>query len=228
MKEIKITKEDDKGYKTMIVKVPDSWADISLQDYLKYVKNCESMKDSYDVVRVLSNLCNISFEWIMDQPVEVFNEIIKITRFLENPLPQNMSSTIEIEGIPYQMNSRDQITTREYLDIESTMQQKSEDCIPKCLAIVLRPTGEKYDSTKIKERIILFKNQSIETIGPVLQFFLISAKASGVLSQAYSSIIRLVDLAAMLERNFSPSGVNTKSSISSAKEISEDMKKSLT
>lgn len=172
------------------IDVPESWADIKLKNYEAFYKSKpESVRDK---ITLISNICEMPLDVLLNWPAEVFNIIIDKTLFIFKPYEVEPSSEIIINGVKYSIPIEEKLSLGAYIDAEESI-KNGERPFSEVLAITCRPAGEKYDPDKTEKRASMFSALSVEEVQPLLSFFLRCSQELGTFTRAYTNLAKAIN-----------------------------------
>lgn len=176
-------------YNEAVIQVPESWADITIGHYEGFYKMEADNEEG--AIALIAAVCKTTPEVLRALPAEIFTAHIQNTInfvFTDNELPE--SAVIDISGGKWMVHTEDKITLGEWVDVEQA--QKGNNPLSGTLAVICRPVNEPYDATRTEEREALFRELPVDTVRPLLGFFLRCKTASEQLTQGYGSIAQAV------------------------------------
>ena len=155
-----------------------NWKDITIEVYDK-IRALETeivtQEQALDVnVKLLSILCDVDEETIINLPLAEFTILVGKTEFLKEMPKYTVEQYYEIgkgRVFEVQMNLRE-MTTAQFIDFQTFVKDKDNN-LKHLLACFLLPKGKKYgedyDIIEVAEH--LYKNMSIATARSVMFFF---------------------------------------------------------
>ena len=155
-----------------------NWKDITIEIYDK-IRALETeivtQEQALDVnVKLLSILCDVDEETIINLPLTEFTILVGKTEFLKEMPKYTVEQYYEIgkgRVFEVQMNLRE-MTTAQFIDFQTFVKDKDNN-LKHLLACFLLPEGKKYgedyDIIEVAEH--LYKNMSIATARSVMFFF---------------------------------------------------------
>lgn len=157
----------------------DKWDDITIEIYDK-IKNIEisdnlNEEEMIDVnIKLLSILCDVDEETIINLPLTEFTILIGKTEFLKEMPKYEIEQYYEIgkgKVFEVQMNLRN-LTTAQYIDFQTFIKDKDKN-LKNILACFLLPKGKKYgeDYDVVDVAEYLYKNMSIAKARSIMFFF---------------------------------------------------------
>ena len=161
-----------------------NWKDITIEVYDK-IRALETeivtQEQALDVnVKLLSILCDVDEETIINLPLTEFTILVGKAEFLKEMPKYTIEQYYEIgKGRVYevQMNLRE-MTTAQFIDFQTFVKDKDNN-LKHLLACFLLPFGKKYgedyDIIEVAEH--LYKNMSIATARSVMFFFILQYQA---------------------------------------------------
>lgn len=148
--------------------IPSEWSDVKLSQYEEWFESEIQTKE--DEVLFVSKVSGIDFTILQSLPLSFYNDLVQMIAFSLKDAKTTPKNSIVINDINYSINSENQLTLGEWVDVEETLKGSSNK-LSQILAIVCRPTGEKYNSENLQPRIVLFKNMTIDKLFPLFGFF---------------------------------------------------------
>lgn len=130
-------------------KVPNSWEDMTLGNYIDFFNFQDSKKDKevddlymIEVFEILSKC-----DEVLDVPINELRDLLSELSFLSELPKLNENKTILIDGNLYGCIDLNKMTTGEYISIKTLMGSEKTvlNGLPKLLAIILRPAEEFVD-----------------------------------------------------------------------------------
>lgn len=157
----------------------DKWDDITIEIYDK-IKSIEisdnlNEEEMIDVnIKLLSILCDVDEETIINLPLTEFTILIGKTEFLKEMPKYEIEQYYEIgkgKVFEVQMNLRN-LTTAQYIDFQTFIKDKDKN-LKNILACFLLPKGKKYgeDYDVVDVAEYLYKNMSIAKARSIMFFF---------------------------------------------------------
>lgn len=177
---VKVTIED------VEYNIPQTLKDVTIEQFDKWAMLTD-VKTNEDYVKLISTICNIPIDIIMNISTESFAQIANI---VQGVATYNFASTgdkrpyIDIDGTRYIINPMEKMTLGEWVDCDAVMKQ-DENRFAELLAILCRPLNEKYDSDNNEQRIELFKKVTMDEASKVIGFFLDLEKRLKIITQLY-------------------------------------------
>jgi hypothetical protein len=157
-----------------------NWQQITIEVYDKIRDldvDIKSEEEALDVnVKLLSILCGVDEETIINLPLTEFTILVGKTDFLKEMPKYTVEQKYEIgkgRVFEVQMNLRE-MTTAQFIDFQ-TLIKNQEKNTANILACFLIPKGKKYaeDYDVIEVAEYLYKNMSIATARSVMFFFIL-------------------------------------------------------
>lgn len=176
--------------------IPSDWCDVKLEQYEQWFDSNIITKE--DEVIFISKVSSIPLNVLKSLPVDFYNELTQMVGFALTDEKFKMNNSIVIDDINYSISYQDKLTLAEWVDTDAVLQGE-ENKLSSVLAIVCRPTGEKYNPDNLPERIELFKGLSMDKVFPLFSFFLTlnevstmiinhSLKVEGMVNQLHLNI----------------------------------------
>lgn len=161
-----------------------NWQQITIEVYDKIRDldvDIKSEEEALDVnVKLLSILCDVDEETIINLPLTEFTILVGKTDFLKEMPKYTVEQKYEIgkgRVFEVQMNLRE-MTTAQFIDFQ-TLIKNQEKNTANILACFMLPKGKKYaeDYDVIEVAEYLYKNMSIATARSVMFFFILQYQA---------------------------------------------------
>lgn len=152
-----------------MLKIPTSWKEIKLSNYEKWYMMQPSSHQ--ETVALVSFVLDIEVEEVLSMPISMFNDVVNVLSFIEH-FPDKVDNQIMIGDELYSITPTDKMTTAEYVDIDSLFANDESEKLSKALAILCRKRDEKYDSDLIEERQKIFADLTMDSVYPLIAFFL--------------------------------------------------------
>ena len=132
--------------KEIEIKIPTSYADVSLKKWLELQKDIESYKDNDEAVGavLLYHLCGLEANYLKSIPIDAYNEIRdELNTFIGNvELP--LKRFVTIDGIEYGFEPNlSNMTYGTYADISKFNTIAIDDNWAKIMNILFRPVNKK-------------------------------------------------------------------------------------
>ena len=161
-----------------------SWKDITIEIYDK-IRNLDvdikSEEEALDVnVKLLSILCDVDEETIINLPLTEFTILVGKTEFLKEMPKYTVEQYYEIgkgRVFEVQMNLRE-MTTAQFIDFQTLIKEQEKNTA-NILACFMLPKGKKYseDYDVVEVAEYLYKNMNIATARSVMFFFILQYQA---------------------------------------------------
>lgn len=166
--------------------VPERWEEVKLADYERWFMLDPQTKTEY--VNYVAAVCNVDRQVLLDAPTQVFDEVCKGIAFVfdNNFEPQSL---ITVNHKHYIISLADKLTLGEWVDMESVLDSDSTTKLSELLAILCRPTGEKYNPDLLEQRQAMFGDLTCDKVLPLISFFLSRKKQSDAISNLYSAAV---------------------------------------
>lgn len=169
------------------ITIPESWQDVSLQQYLKFYKAMKPYEGSEEystkIIEIAAYyLCNIDAITLVKLPLETFNEVSKaLMHLILSGKKQELVKSFEIGGIKYGfVTNLDQMTYGEYVDLVTYSKDVYENAALMC-SILYRPILEEhkgtyriqeYKGTNENQIELFYQKLTMDIIFGALSFFL--------------------------------------------------------
>tara|TARA_A100001201_G_scaffold125577_2_gene109927 strand:+ start:283 stop:885 length:603 start_codon:yes stop_codon:yes gene_type:complete len=168
-----------KNGKTKKYKVIESWADVTLEKWVKLIALKEKVK-SEEALETISVISDIPKKLIKELSIQDVAAIMKYIGELQLEENSSLHQIITIDGKQYGFHPNlEDLTLGEYADIETFIQNGIKEKMPEIMAILYRPIVEKekdvyaieaYDGN-IRVRAELMKKMTAEQVQGALVFF---------------------------------------------------------
>lgn len=161
-----------------------NWQQITIEVYDKIIAlECEVTTEEQALelnIKLLSILCDVSEDEIINLPLTEFTILVGKTDFLKEMPKYTVEQYYEIgkgRVFEVQMNLRE-MTTAQFIDFQTFVKDKDKN-LKHLLACFLLPKGKKYgeDYDIIEVAEYLYKNMSIATARSVMFFFTLQYQA---------------------------------------------------
>lgn len=142
-------------------KVPNSWEDMTLENYIDFFNFQDSNKDReiddlymIEVFEMLSDC-----DRVLDIPINELKDLLGELLFLSDTPKLNENKTILIDGKLYGCVDLNKMTTGEYISIKTLMGSEKTvlNGLPKLLSIIIRPAEEVIDSETGEKKLKIEK-----------------------------------------------------------------------
>jgi hypothetical protein len=168
-----------KNGKSKKYKVIESWADVTLEKWVKLIALKEKVK-SEEALETISVISDIPKKLIKELSIQDVAAIMKYMSELQLEENSSLHQIITIDGKQYGFHPNlEDLTLGEYADIETFIQNGLKQNMPQIMAILYRPIVEKekdvyaieaYDGN-IRVRAELMKKMTAEQVQGALVFF---------------------------------------------------------
>lgn len=158
--------------------IPSDWCDVTLEQYEQWFDSNIITKE--DEVIFISKVSSIPLHILNTLPVDFYNELTQMVGFALTDEKFKMNNSIVIDDINYSISYQDKLSLAEWVDTDAVLQGEKNK-LSSVLAIVCRPTGEKYNPDNLAERIELFKGLSMDKVFPLFSFFLTLNEVSTII-----------------------------------------------
>ena len=151
--------------------VPESWNDITVKQYQKFMQILKVQKDEHEkTMDIVSVFCNVDRKLLKKFKMKDLNKISNIITSMtkDNPSHIKMEKNIEFNNDKYGViPNMSEMTTGEFVDLESYCEESTEN-LHKIMSVLYRPIVkrkgsryqiEDYGATPIEERAELFKEE---------------------------------------------------------------------
>jgi hypothetical protein len=166
--------------KEVILNVPQSWGEVTLGNYQKYVATGESKEPTDVIYNTISSFCNVSTDIVKRFKLEDLKKVYNsLNKLIKVELNKSLINKIEIDGVTYGVHPQlDSMTFGEYVDIEEFTKENIGG-FHKVLAVLYRPITEekkgKYNiepyDTKHQDNAEKFKRVNMDVVNGLTVFF---------------------------------------------------------
>ena len=166
--------------KTIEIKIPTDWADVSIEKYVKYNHAMKELEDERQIIiKTISILCNISEHIVEVMKLKDLKKIqVNLQKLIGKPVNKNIINKIDINGVKYGFHPNlDELTMGEFVDVET---YAKENDIAKMMSVLYRPINkeegnryniEPYDFDKHSDNANQFQKLSINVGNAIAVFF---------------------------------------------------------
>ena len=184
------------------ITIPERWEDMTLKQYMGLqdiiTKSEDGSVNKYEVLAVLTDR---SEDDILSFPIVIVDKLMSCLEYLNHHPKYQPSDSTVIDGVEYTINYMEQMTVREYNDIEM-ISRNDPNNIAAYMAVMLRPvtkTVEKngkvwkenepytleYSNRFFDDNYEKFLQAKITDLLPVIGFFLLKGIEYSQLSNGY-------------------------------------------
>ena len=166
--------------KTIEIKIPTDWTDVSIEKYVKYNHAMKELEDERQIIiKTISILCNISEHIVEVMKLKDLKKIqVNLQKLIGKPVNKNIINKIDINGVKYGFHPNlDELTMGEFVDVET---YAKENDIAKMMSVLYRPINkeegnryniEPYDFDKHSDNANQFQKLSINVGNAIAVFF---------------------------------------------------------
>jgi hypothetical protein len=166
--------------KTIEIKIPTDWSDVSIERYVKYNHAMKELEDERQIIiKTISILCNISEHIVEVMKLKDLKKIqVNLQKLIGKPVNKNIINKIDINGVKYGFHPNlDELTMGEFVDVET---YAKENDIAKMMSVLYRPINkeegnryniEPYDFDKHSDNANQFQKLSINVGNAIAVFF---------------------------------------------------------
>lgn len=170
-------------------KVAKSWDEVTLLQWQEYLRKLnEKGTDKLDILDTLEAFSDIPRDVIDQMPTPLFEKVFAHLKWLTEDVTPEPSNIIEIDGQIYQINHMEKLKVKEYLDLNTVMENDKFNYVV-LFAILCRKPNEEYNQDFIAdvlpERIEMFEKLPVIEGMKLIAFFLNLYLASATHSQSY-------------------------------------------
>lgn len=189
------------------INVPNSWNDITLEEYEKLYLLKPETKLEY--IQYVADVCKIDAKLLINSPTQLFDIVSNAIQFIFDNDFEPVNNVV-VDETEYFISFSDKLTLGEWVDIDSIIESDSETKLSEMLAVLCRPIGEKYNPDLTEERKKLFQSLPCDKILPLVSFFLLKKRKS---EEILSHCLTVMDQANRFlkdTKSFAQSGVGIK------------------
>lgn len=201
------------------INVPNSWNDITLEEYEKLYLLKPETKLEY--IQYVADVCKIDAKLLINSPTQLFDIVSNAIQFIfDNDFePVNKVERIieviekgEVREVKeeYFISFSDKLTLGEWIDIDSIIESDSETKLSEMLSVLCRPIGEKYNPDLSEERKKIFQSLPCDKVLPLISFFLLKKKKSEEILSRCLMVIAQANQFLKDTKNFAQNGVGIK------------------
>ena len=157
-------------------KIAKSWDDVTLLQWQNYLKKLnEKGTQELDIIDTLEAFSDIPRDVIEQIPSDLFDKVFGHLKWLGEDVTPEPSNTITIDGEIYQINHMEKLKVKEYLDLNTIMENDRFN-YSAIFAILCRKPDEEYNqefvADKFEKRAEMFENISAIEGMKLIAFFL--------------------------------------------------------
>lgn len=186
------------------ISVPESWADIRLADYERWMMS--EPKNKTEQIKLVADICGLDVSIFLNQPTQLFDVVTEMVSFVFKEFDGEVKNQIKVDGVEYRISFTDELTLAEWVDVEAIFEQEQDERLSEILAILCRPVGEAYDSRLLEQRRAMFRQLPMNEVLPLVAFFLLQKKRSQHVLNLYSEVREEVAQYLRLTQSFVESG----------------------
>ena len=168
----------------MNIKVPSQWSEISLKQFeeLVDISNDAELTDVERETYIISSLCNLSYNDVMNLDIESYGKILKALEFMNAPVEKKMPDNhVTLNGNEYIIELVPKnFTAAQFLDFKVIANKPELDKhTARMCACFIIPKGHKYNDGYDNELVVndIYEYMSIEHVLAVTNFFFLQYKA---------------------------------------------------
>lgn len=172
---MKVVKIKNKTYN-----LPESYNEISFEEYCKVfynLKETDKIEDDEELTQtiiynesiILSRLLKEDDNFCLDIPYNEFKTLTGIIQFIYKNEVETKNE-ITVDGVKYHIPKPEKFSLRQYIDIDTTLQEDNELKYIELLSILLVKDDEKYDGN-YKELFEKLKKIKASEALPLIFFF---------------------------------------------------------
>ena len=157
--------------------VAEKWEDVTLLQWQDYIRKAsESEDNSVDIISTLETFSDIPRSVINQMPTDLFESVVGRLKWIKEQPDQTPSQSVEISGETYLINVMEKLKVREYLDLNTVIENDKFN-YAMIFSILCRKPGEEYDEEfiagKLPDRLEMFENMNCVDGMKLISFFLI-------------------------------------------------------
>jgi len=139
--------------------MPEDWCELTIGTFQKICDIPSSEDDITKTVRMISAASGAPEEELMNLPYTEYKKLVKVIGFVQSRVPEKLLRDFVCGGTTYKFQcDLIDMTTAEYFDLDTLSKDSDHSNLHMLMAIMYRPEGEKYDSKKVRDRAIIFKD----------------------------------------------------------------------
>lgn len=168
------------------INVPNSWNDITLEEYEKLYLLKPETKLEY--IQYVADVCRIDAKLLINSPTQLFEIVSNAIQFIFDNDFEPVNKVV-VDETEYFISFSDKLTLGEWVDIDSIIKSDSDTKLSEMLAVLCRPIEEKYNPDFLDERKKIFQSLSCDKVLPLISFFLLKKRKSDVISNHCLAVI---------------------------------------
>lgn len=204
--------------------IPSEWSDVKLSEYENWFESEIQTKE--DEALFVSKVSGIDFTTLQSLPLSFYNDLLQMIAFSLKDSKTTPKNSILINDAKYSINSENQLTLGEWVDVEETLKGENNK-LSQILAIICRPTGERYNSENLSSRIELFKNITMDKLFPLFGFFLRLNEQCKIITNLSLKVVEMENQLHQVIKSSAVNGVGLKQSRNWVMTILGNLTKSL-
>lgn len=165
----------------MAIQLPSSWNQVSINQWadVQQIMTNQSLNDIHKINRVLATLTKVHLSEIESLSFKRVSELSDKITWVNN-IPDRLIKTFKINDVEYEITSNVyNCSTGQYADLTYFLKKEGYYKYAECAAVMCLPKGEKYDSSKVEDRALIFWEQmTMDILYPLTAFFLNLLSAS--------------------------------------------------
>ena len=138
--------------------LPEQWLDITigkLQELTNIDENLDEIDKTLQIINVLSG---IPTEDLLELPFTQYKKLTEIIEFVKSEITDELFKSFTFDGIEYIFQCElNEMSTGEYIDLDSLIKDNDPDNLHLLMAIMYRPKDSKYDSKEVRKRSLIFQ-----------------------------------------------------------------------
>ena len=168
------------------INVPNSWNDITLEEYEKLYLLKPETKLEY--IQYVADVCRIDAKLLINSPTQLFEIVSNAIQFIFDNDFEPVNKVV-VDETEYFISFSDKLTLGEWVDIDSIIKSDSDTKLSEMLAVLCRPIEEKYNPDFLDERKKIFQSLSCDKVLPLISFFLLKKRKSDVISNHCLAVV---------------------------------------
>lgn len=172
--------------------ITKSWDEVNLRQWQNYLRKLEDKgADKLDILSTLETFSDIPMNVIEQMPTPLFEKVVTHLKWLTEDVNEEPSNQVEIDGEIYQINYMEKLKIKEYLDLNTVMENDKFN-YASIFAILCRKPNEEYNqdfiADKFSKRVEMFENMKVLDAMKLISFFLILFLKYETHSQNYLTV----------------------------------------
>ena len=157
-------------------RIAKSWDEVTLLQWQNYLRKLEEKgQDKLDILSTLEAFSDIPMSIIEQMPTPLFEKVVTHLKWLTEDVNAEPSNQVEINGQIYQINFMEKLKVKEYLDLNTVMENDKLNYAA-IFAILCRKPNENYNqdfiADEFSKRVEMFENMKVLDAMKLISFFL--------------------------------------------------------